>query len=144
MLSDKELQVLKHLRENSRATVTEIARRVGLPRSTVYEKIKRLRQEGIINKYSCLVNFNHLGLPINVNVLFKVDGANRAEFGELLASSAHTNNVVKLGNEYDYLASFVFSSMDGLHKFLDEIGTNYKITDSRVLYIAKELKREGF
>lgn len=144
MLNDKELRILKLLRENARATVTEIAHKTELPRSTVYEKIKKFRQTGIINKYSCLVNFNQIGLPISVKVLFKADSMDREKLGKLLMESPHTNNVLKLGNDFDYLSSFMFSSMDELHKYLDFLGENCKLQDSRVLYVAKELKREGF
>jgi len=144
MLNDKELQILKLLRENARATVTEIAHKTNLPRSTVYEKIKKFRQSGIVSKYSCLISFNQLGLPISVKVLFKVDGTDREKLGNLLADSPHTNNVVKLGNEFDYLSSFMFSSMEDLHKYIDELNGKCKLQDYRILYVAKELKREGF
>jgi Lrp/AsnC family transcriptional regulator for asnA, asnC and gidA len=143
MLTEKEVLILKLLRENSRTTVTELARKVNLPRSTVYEKIKKFRQEGIVNKYSCLVNFANLGFPIAATVLFKVN-SDKTKFGEDLANSANTNNVVRLGNEYDYLASFIFDSMDNLHKFLENVSENYGIQDYRILYVAKDLKKEGF
>jgi len=143
MLTDKELGVLKHLRENSRATVTEIGRKVNLPRSTVYDKIRKLRESGVIKKYSCLVNFEQLGLPIAVKVLFRVDGKDRARFGEMLTNCPNSNDVVKLGNDFDYLVSFAFSSMNELHEFLDGLSkccnTNYSI-----MYVSKELKKEGF
>jgi DNA-binding Lrp family transcriptional regulator len=144
MLTDKEFEILKHLRGNSRTTVTEIGRKVNLPRSTVYDKIKKFKREGIVNKYSCLLNFNQLGLPIQVKVLFKADNTSKIKLGETLINSEHTNNVVKLGNEFDYLASFAFKSMDELHKFLDTLTAEHQIRDYRVLYIANELKREGF
>jgi len=144
MLSDRELQILGLLRENSRATVTEISRKVCLPRSTVYEKIKKFRRDGIINKYSCLINFNRLGLPICAKILFKVNGDGKTKLADMLANSEHTNNVVKLGNEYDLMASFIFDSMDNLHKFLDKLTADCKIEDYRILYVTKDLKREGF
>ncbi len=144
MLNDKEIQILKLLRENARATVTEIAHKTELPRSTVYEKIKKFRQSGIISKYSCLINFDRLGLPISVKVLFKANSADREKLGKLLLESPNTNNVLKLGNDFDYLSSFMFGSMDELHKYLDFLGENCRLQDSRILYVAKELKREGF
>ena len=144
MLNDKEMQILKLLRENARATVTEIAHKTNLPRSTVYEKIKKFRQTGLINKYSCLVNFGQLGMPICAKILFKADGEDKTKLGEALEKSVNTNNVVKLGNEFDYLASFLFPSMEDLHKYVDELTANYNLRDYRILYVTKELKNEGF
>jgi len=144
MLTEKELQILKHLRQNSRATVTEIGKKVGLPRSTVYDKIKKFKKQGIVSKYTSLINFHELGHPICTKILFKATDTDRQKLGEALASSSHTNNVVKLGNEYDYLASFVFPSMDNFHSYLDILTTKYSLRDYKIFYIAKELKREGF
>jgi len=143
MLTEKELIILKHLRENGRYTVTELSRKVGLPRSTVYDKIRKLKREGVVSKFSCLVNFNQLGLPIQAKILFKAD-SNKAQLGEVLTNSVHTNNVVKLGNEFDYLASFAFQNMESLHSYLDSLTAKYALKDYQVLYVSKELKREGF
>ena len=143
MLNDKEMQVLKLLRENARATVTEIAHKANLPRSTVYEKIKKFKQLGIVRKYSCMMNFNQLGFPIRAEVLFK-SSSDKKQLGIALASTPFTNNLVKLGNDYDYLASFAFNSMGDLHKYLDELSTELHLQECKVLYVAKELKNEGF
>lgn len=144
MLTEKELLILKQLRENGRCTVTEISRKVNLPRSTVYDKIKKFRREGVISKYSCLINFDQLGLPIQAKILFKANGADKTRLGDALTNSEYANNVVKLGNEFDYLASFAFGSMDDLHQFLDILTSKYQIRDYKILYVAKEMKKEGF
>ncbi len=144
MISEKDLAILNLLRENARATVTEISKKVSLPRSTIYEKIKKLKHSGVIKKYSCLVNFNSLGMPIHVKVLFKVSATNKPAFGGALASAPNINNLIQLGNEYDYLASFIFPSMEYLHNFIDSLVVGYELTNYRILYIANELKREGF
>ena len=144
MLTEKEQAILQLLCENSRATVTEIARKVNLPRSTVYDKIRRFKTEGIVEKYCCLVNFNSLGLPINTTILFKVADSEKAGFGKELVASRHTNSISRLANDYDYLSSFAFSSMDDLHKFLDNLTARYQLKDYKILYVARELKREGY
>lgn len=143
MLSEKEQIILKLLRENCRSTITELAKSVTLPRSTTYDKIKKLRSSGIIKRYTCLLNFQQLGKPIHTTVLFKC-ASDKEKFAQELQNSPHTNNVTKLGNEFDFLASFVFQNMDFLHSYLDEISAKYNIEDYRIFYISKELKREGF
>jgi len=142
MLMEKELLILNYLRENARYTITELARKVDLPRSTVNDRIKKFKSSGIVKKYCCLLNFNRLGLPIQVKILFKA-GANKELLEKELIESKHTNNVIKLGNEFDFLASFAFKSMNDLHEFVDKLNTKYEPRDHKIFYIAKDLKREG-
>lgn len=144
MLLDKERRILKYLRENARAKITDLARKVNLPRASTYEHVNNLVASGIIRKYLCLIDFKNLGLPIHVKVLFRVPTANKLAFGKELVASQRTNNVIKLGNEFDYLASFVFQSMEEMHDFLDSLTVKYKLSNYQQLYVAKELKREGF
>jgi DNA-binding Lrp family transcriptional regulator len=143
MYTQKELTILQLLRKNSRATVTEIARTIGLPRSTVYDKIRKLETEGVITKYCGLVNFERLGLPVSAIIMFK-SADNKAEFGNTLQKSRNVNNIFKLGNEYDYLAHAAFDSMDSMHTFLDELVVRQQVRDYKILYITKELKCEGY
>ena len=143
-LRKKELEILKHLRSNARHTVTAIGKKLGVPRTTVFEKIKKFKKLGLIDRFTCIVDFNQLGHSICAYVLFKSEPAQKEALGEALRTNGNTNNVVKLGNDFDYMASFVFSNMNDLHSFLDLIAGKYNVRETKILYIAKDLKREGF
>ena len=142
--SKKELAILYYLRSNGRHTVTQIGRVLGMPRTTVFEKIKKFKRLNLIPKFTAIVDFSKLGQAICAYVLFKTEPVNKEEFGQALVNNAHTNNVMKLGNDYDYLASLVFPDMSELHTFLDLICQKYQIKETKILYAAKDMKREGF
>lgn len=143
-LRKKELEILKHLRSNARHTVTAIGKKLGIPRTTVFEKIKKFKKLGLIDRFTCIVDFNQLGHSICAYVLFKSEPQQKESLGEALRTNGNTNNVVKLGNDYDYMASFVFNNMNDLHSFLDLIANKYNVRETKILYIAKDMKREGF
>ena len=143
-ISQKELAILYYLRSNGRYTVTQIGKKVGIPRTTVFEKIKKFKRLRLIPRFTAIVDSSKLG-QLNLSyVLFKTELAKKLELGEALAHSAYTNDVMKLGNEYDYLASFIFPDIEDLHNFLDIITQKYEVKEVKILYAAKDLKREGF
>ena len=55
-LTDTDQQLLSLLRENARASTAEIARRLGLSRTTVQSRIERLERDGVINGYTVRVH----------------------------------------------------------------------------------------
>jgi len=48
----KDEQILEYLTENSSLTTREIAEKTGIPITTVHKRIKKLKQEGIIKKFT--------------------------------------------------------------------------------------------
>ena len=55
-LTDTDQQLLSLLRENARASTAQIARRLGLSRTTVQSRIERLEREGVISGYTVRVH----------------------------------------------------------------------------------------
>ena len=51
MISDAEQALLSLLRANARASTAELARQLGVSRTTVQSRIERLEQRGIIAGY---------------------------------------------------------------------------------------------
>ena len=143
-ITNKELKILAYLRSNGRHTVTQIGKKLGLPRTTVFDKIKKLKRLGLINHFTAIVDFTKLGRAVCACVMIKCEPSKKNELGEALATSAHTNNVIKLGNDFDFLAYMVFESMDDMHAYLDILSSKYGIKETKIFYIAKDLKREGF
>ena len=55
-LDDKDLQLLRLLQNDSKLTVKELAKEVNLSPSPVFERVKRLEQEGYIKKYAAILD----------------------------------------------------------------------------------------
>ena len=56
LMDDKDKQLLNLLSENSRTSTTTLARTLGLSRSTVQDRIRRLEDRGIIAGYTIRLN----------------------------------------------------------------------------------------
>ena len=50
-----DLQILRELQRNARLTTKELAARVNLSTTPVFERVKRLERDGIIDRYSTCI-----------------------------------------------------------------------------------------
>ncbi|MGO9756089.1 MAG: winged helix-turn-helix transcriptional regulator, partial [Roseiarcus sp.] len=57
--SESEELLLALLRENARASVASLARRLGVPRTTVQSRIERLERRGVIAGYTVRTSESH-------------------------------------------------------------------------------------
>lgn len=59
-LDKRDIEILKLLQKNCRMTAKEIAKKIGSPITTVYAKIKRMEELGIIKQYKAILNSKKL------------------------------------------------------------------------------------
>jgi len=57
-------QILEILQQNARTSNAEIARRVGMAPSAVFERIRKLEERGVIAGYQARLDARALGLPL--------------------------------------------------------------------------------
>lgn len=67
----KDIAIIAELRANARMPVREIAGRVGLHPNTVFQRIARLEDIGIIKGYRAELDFDRLGYPYCAIVMMK-------------------------------------------------------------------------
>ncbi len=68
MLDDRDLAILRTLRDDARATFADIGEQVGLAASTVHERVRKLEQSGAIRGYRADVSPEALGLFVTAMV----------------------------------------------------------------------------
>lgn len=56
MVDEKDMEIIEILSQDSRMPFTEIARRLRISESTVRKRVGALKKEGVISKYSIVVN----------------------------------------------------------------------------------------
>ncbi len=142
-MKKSEMIILSNLRNNSRQSLTRMGRRTSIPISTIYEKI-RYYEEGVIKKYTIIVDFGKLGFATRVSMLLKTTKDKREELKNFLLESKSVNNIHKLNNEYDFMVDGVFRELKDVEEFLDKVENSFGVSDKKLFYIVDDLKNEGF
>lgn len=72
-LDQKDQDILHALKKNSRKTVAELSKDLGIPRATVHERIMKLRKIGVIKRFTIEENYVLTGLPTMAYVFISYD-----------------------------------------------------------------------
>ncbi|MBS3132880.1 Lrp/AsnC family transcriptional regulator [Candidatus Woesearchaeota archaeon] len=73
MIDDKDMLILEELKLNSDVTTKKLAFKLGMPQTTIHNRIKRLKKLGIIKKYVAVLDYKKLGKAITAYILVDVD-----------------------------------------------------------------------
>ncbi|WP_320199246.1 Lrp/AsnC family transcriptional regulator [Agrobacterium sp. rho-13.3] len=120
--SDKDRALLSLLAENARMPVAELARKLGLSRTTVQARIERLEAEGVIAGYGIKLSESYLSGLVRAHVLITI--APKA-LGGVTAALAAINEVTTLhsvSGTFDLIAILAAPSIADLDRLLDRIG----------------------
>lgn len=71
-MQKKDEIILSMLRENSKLSSREMSERIGIPITTIHNRIKKMEEEGIIKGYTTIVNNKKLGKTIQAFIQITV------------------------------------------------------------------------
>ncbi|MEA3514921.1 MAG: Lrp/AsnC ligand binding domain-containing protein [Nanoarchaeota archaeon] len=140
-LTKNELQIITALRKNSRESLTKISRKTGIPVSTIFDKIK---ENPLITKSTCLLDFNQIGFNTRAKVTIKVERETREDLRKYLNKHQNVNSLYKINSGYDFLIELVFRNIKDLEDFMENIRDRFKIIEDNVFYVLEDIKREDF
>ncbi len=67
-LDDKDKKILELLNDNSRLNTNEIYKQTQIPQTTVYNRIKKLEIDGVIEKFTIKINKKIIGLGLSAYI----------------------------------------------------------------------------
>ncbi|MBL7999013.1 MAG: Lrp/AsnC family transcriptional regulator [Candidatus Kapabacteria bacterium] len=114
--------ICKILETNARASLSEIAEKVGLSVPSVSEHIRKMEEQGIILGYAAKINHAALGLDIAAFVLVRLDSsANYAGFIANCKKSAEILECHAITGEASHLLKIRVENTAALEKLLSRI-----------------------
>ena len=109
-VSDKldkvDLQILRTLQDNARLTTKELAARVSLSSTPVFERLKRLENSGYIKKYIAVLDAEKLNQGFVVFCSVKLVRLNKDiafEFTRIIQEIPEVTECYNISGDYDYL-----------------------------------------
>jgi DNA-binding Lrp family transcriptional regulator len=119
-LDSTDWKILEALQEDARQTYTAIGKRLGIAHSTVYDRIKRMEQQGIIEKYTTLINAKKVGAQgITAIMTIYTDPKESDNVAEKLSKDPQVLEVyTSLSEELLIMAKVVEENQESLHSFI--------------------------
>jgi DNA-binding Lrp family transcriptional regulator len=100
-----DAEILSLVQSDGRATMTDVARKVGLSLSACHRRFRELQASGVIRGFSVDLDLEKLGLPFEALVFVTMrsgDGAAVAAFEEEVAQIPQVVQAHRLFGEPDY------------------------------------------
>ncbi|WP_297498185.1 Lrp/AsnC family transcriptional regulator [Thermococcus sp.] len=139
-LDEIDRKILAILQKNSRTPLREISKEVGLAESTIYERIKKLKERGIIRKFTVILDPESLSFRILAFVLIKAHAGMYSRVAEELMRYPEIVEVYETTGDYDMLIKIRTRSSEELNDFLDRIGEIEGVESTHTMVVLKTHK----
>ncbi|HWX12531.1 MAG TPA: Lrp/AsnC family transcriptional regulator [Trinickia sp.] len=122
-LDELDRNLVALLQANARESVANLARRLGVARTTVLARIERLERSQVIAGYGVRLGQDVLDASINAYVGIILAPRYGPDMQKRLAKMPEVQLLCAVSGEFDYVAWLRADSPDRLNELLDLIGT---------------------
>jgi DNA-binding Lrp family transcriptional regulator len=122
-LDATDIEILHTLQNDAKINMKELSEKIHISKTPIYERIKRLENEGYIKKYVALVDNKKVGLSMIVfcNISLAVhDDEHIQRFKEEILEIEEIMECYSIGGIYDFLLKVVLKDLDDYNRFVFE------------------------
>ncbi|HBK45952.1 MAG TPA: AsnC family transcriptional regulator [Xanthomonadaceae bacterium] len=121
-LTAADEQLLSLLREDARASTAQIARRLGLSRTTVQSRIEKLERQGVIGGYTVRLHEDYEQAYIRAHIMITVMPKQMASVVKALQAIPQVRELHSVSGPYDLVALGVTAGVAEMDVLTDRIG----------------------
>jgi len=124
MLNVKDLKIIELFRKEGKISTKKISKRLGIPQTTVHNRIKKMEKEGIIRGYKVDIDKKKAGngigsyIQITVNYPSESDSIFQENIAKKISLLPEVEEVCIITGETDILVKFYVSDTDELNDFV--------------------------
>lgn len=116
-----DAKILEALKQNGRATASEISKKVNLSVPAVSERIRKLEESTVIEQYTVKINREKMGYKLLAIIFVNIDHtANIQHFRDAIIPFSEVMECHHMAGEYDYMLKVLIEDTAQLEIFLSE------------------------
>ncbi len=133
-----DLKILEILLKNSRTPFRRIAKELSIGESTVYSRINKLLDLGVLKGFTILIDYSRLGLGVESFVEIKVEPKYLHKVVSDIAKIEGISEIYEVSGEYPILTKIITSSNEELSKVIDMISSVNGVKEINVKYVLRK------
>lgn len=121
MVRISDIELIKMLKKNSRASFVKIAKKLGVSEGCVRKRVKKLEENGIIKGYTIIVNPKKLGYQINSIVGVDTLPERLISIINKLKNMDEILSLYTSGGDHMIMMECWFKNQDEFYKFVKKV-----------------------
>ena len=147
MIDEKDILILNELEKNSRNSTKNISKKIQIPRVTVHDRIQKMKEKGIIKKFSVSIDHKKIGLTTEVFIFVGFQAnveVSQRELAKRIGKLLGVSEVHIISGEYDLLLKVRGSSLEEIGRLVvDKIRTLKGVGRTLTFACFETVKEEG-
>ena len=128
-LTDKDEELLALLRLNAREPVAALARKLGLSRTTVQDRLRRLEQQGVITGYRVKLGEAGPRGALRGMINISVEPRRQIEVAKMISRLPEVEVLHTVSGKFDMMAEVKANSPEAIDLVIDRIGQLPGVTE---------------
>ena len=145
LIDEKDLRILEVLKDDSSLSTHKISKKILVPITTVNNRIKKLRKQGIIKKYTVDIDKNKLGFNLSAYIMVNLsltelkEQKNKIEdLIRIIRKNQLIESVEHVTGDIDLMLKVNVKSVEELNDYVVNILSSYKgIENTNTLFVLK-------
>lgn len=142
-VDETDIEIVKKLEEDGRASFREIAEDLDVSEGTVYNRVRRMEENGIIKGFSARSDSLKLGKDLEAIINLRVEGEHLVEVEEELSEMDPIRCVYDVTGEYDVILIARFETRSVLNEFVKKV-ISLDYVERSVTHLVLNVEKEDF
>jgi len=129
-----DYEILRLLQENSRLSITELSKQIKLSRPSVSERLSKLIESGVIDKFTTLLSTQKLGQNVVFFMTISDLKISSDQIVEQLKMNPYITEIHCVTGKTNYFAKACMPNIEEMNLFLSELTKVCHVVTSIVLH----------
>lgn len=121
-MTDKDAELVALLKVNAREPVASLARKLGLSRTTVQDRLKKLEGNGTISGYAVKLGAQVKNTGISALLTLAVEPRRQIDVAKIVGKLPQVEVLYTVSGKYDLVAIVKTTSAEDMDALIDRVG----------------------
>jgi len=142
LIDEVDRKILNRLLDNSRVSYRKIAEEIGVSEATVFLRVKKLLEKGVIKRFTVELSPERIGKGLTAFVLIKAEPQKYIQALDMMKEIDDIYEIYDVTGNYYSIVKIRTSSREKLAKIIDQIGMIEGISSTETTIVLRKIKEE--
>lgn len=143
MVDELDRKILSLLQKDARLSYREIAKELNVAVGTVYNRLKRLEEEGVLKGFYPKLDYEKLGYELTAIIGIRAQGKRIIQIEREIAKDDHVLCVYDVTGEYDIIVIAKFKGREDMNRFVKKVLAIDGVEKTNT-HVAMDIVKEDF